>query len=466
MSEPENKNTKTQPSLQGWSLPLVESAERDEWNSACEPWREELEASVHETKALQRKRKIRSAPDLLRLALAYSQCDWSLQQLGAWATAMRVSAGSMSNTAIQARLCGCRPWLSLLVGRLLKAVPAAPAQTGLQVRLIDATVICQPGSTGTDWRVHLSWNAGTLSLDGIELTDAHGGETLARHPAQADDVGIGDRGYAHRRGLGEWLAENAKLVVRVNGHNLPLETAPDEKLDLGGWLAAAPLDTLVCSRPVWVNTPRGRFSLRLIARRLPAAAAAAAVRRLRKASRKKGHTPSALSQLLAGWVLVVTNLPAELWSDEAVLGLYRLRWQVELVFKRLKSLLHLDQLRAKDPEMVQVYLLGKIVGLLLLDGWTRQQAAQLAEWFDDRQRPLSIWRWTALWADQLRAVVRGNFTLAIFLAALPQLKRYLHDRPRKRKQQLAQARRLILALGLNPSDPSIPQELAACLSLS
>ena len=116
--------------------------------------------------------------------------------------------------------------------------------------------------------------------------------------------------------------------------------------------------------------------------------------------------------------------------------------------------------------MVQVYLLGKIVGLLLLDGWTRQQAAQLAEWFDDRQRPLSIWRWTALWADQLRAVVRGNFTLAIFLAALPQLKRYLHDRPRKRKQQLAQARRLILALGLNPSDPSIPQELAACLSLS
>ena len=110
--------------------------------------------------------------------------------------------------------------------------------------------------------------------------------------------------------------------------------------------------------------------------------------------------------------------------------------------------------------MVQVYLLGKIIGLLLLDGWTRQQVAQLAEWFEDTQRPLSVWRWTALWADQLRALVRGHFTLKIFLAALPKLKRYLHDRPRQRQQQLAQARRLIHALGLNPSEASISLALA------
>jgi len=155
---------------------------------------------ARETRALQRRRKIRAAPDLLRLVLGYSQWDWSLQQLGAWATAMQVSAGSMSNTALQARLRQSRPWLSDLVGRLLKNVQAAPTQTGVQLRLIDASVICQPGSQGTDWWVHLSWNAGKLSLDGIALTDAHGGETLARHARQAGDIGVGDRGTHTGRG--------------------------------------------------------------------------------------------------------------------------------------------------------------------------------------------------------------------------------------------------------------------------
>ncbi len=456
MSEPMAKNTKLNQAAQGLSLPAVVLEETDEWISLCAPWRAELETSARETKALQRKRKIRSAPDLLRLVLAYSLQDWSLQQLGAWATAMRVSVSSMSNTALQERLRQSRSWLSQLVGQWLQPVPAAPAQAGVSVRLIDATVICQPGSKGTDWRVHLSWNAGTLCLEGIELTDAHGGESLARHAAEAGDIGVADRGYAHRRGLGEWLAAGAQVVVRTNGQNLPLETGDNQKLDLLRWLPTAPADCQVLTRPVWVSTPRGRFGLRLIARRLSVAATAAAQRRLNKTSRKTGRTPNALSQLLTGWVLLVSNLPDEAWSDEAVLGLYRLRWQVELVIKRAKSLVQLDHLRAQDPDMVQVYLLGKIMGLLLLDGCTRQAVAQLAEWFEDTTRALSVWRWTALWLDQLRAIVRGPFTLKIFLAALPKLKGYLHDRPRKRQQQLAHARRLILALGFNPADAAIP----------
>jgi hypothetical protein len=461
MSEPMAKNTKTNQPAQGWSLPAIMWEETDEWNRLCAPWRSELEASARASKALQRKRKIRSAPDLLRLALGYSLNDWSLQQLGAWATAMEVSATSMSNTAIQERLRQSRPWLSLLVGQLLQPVQAPAASTGVQVRLIDATVICQPGSTGTDWRVHLSWNAGTLCLEGIELTDAHGGETLARHAADTQAIGIGDRGYGHRPGLGVWLAHGAQVVVRTNGHNLPLETGVDEKLDLSHWLQTVPSSSQLCARRVWVSTPSGRFGLRLIARRLPPAAAAAALRRLNKTSRKKGRTPNALSQLLTGWVLLVTNLPDGLWPDEAVLGLYRLRWQVELVIKRAKSLVQLDHVRAQDPDMVQVYLLGKIISLLLLDNWTRQQVAQLAEWFADTTRSLSLWRWTALWADQLRAIVRGPFTLKIFLAALPKLQRYLHDRPRQRQQQLAHARHLIQSLGFNSFDTSIPSALVA-----
>ncbi len=462
MSEPQLKLTKTHPSPQVQAV--LEGP--DEWQRVIAPWQSTLEASARETKALQRKRKIQAASDLLRLVLAYSQCDWSLQQVGAWATAMQVSAASMSTTALHNRLRQCQPWLSRLVGQLLQAVPAAAPPTGVRVRLMDATVICQPGSRGTDWRIHLSWNAGTLSLDGIELTDGRGGESLTRHLPQADDIGIADRGYAHRRGLGEWLARAAQLVVRINAQNLPLETAPNQPLDLGRWLQALPASTACRAQRVWVSTPSGRFALRVIAQRLPPAAAQAALRRLLRTSRKKGRVPSALSKLMTGWVVLVTNLPPARWSAAAVLGLYRLRWQVELVIKRAKSVLQVDQLRAKDPAMVQVYLLAKLMGLLLLDRWTRQQLAQLADWFDDPHRPVSLWRWTALWADQLRAVVRGAFTWQVFLTALPQLKRYVCDRPRHRPQQLAHARRLLCALGLTPADGSIPQALAGIAALS
>lgn len=279
-----------------------------------------------------------------------------------------------------------------------------------------------------------------MRLDEFEITDAQGGETLARHTAAPGEIEVGDRGYAHRAGLGSVLARAAQLVVRINGHNLSLETAAGERIDLRHFLQGVPQTRQQQTRPVWITTPQGRFELRLIARRLPPAAAAAASRRSAKARRKKGHTPSATSRLMAHWVVLVSNLPSAAWSPTQVLALYRIRWQVELLIKRCKSLLHLDLLRAHDPDVVQTYLLGKALGVLLLQDGLRPQMQELAEWFDDTRRPVSPWRWMAFWFEHLRAVVRGHVTLSMIQAALPQLDRYLRDAPGKRRQQLATIR--------------------------
>lgn len=204
---------------------------------------------------------------------------------------------------------------------------------------------------------------------------------------------------------------------------------------------------------MWVVTPEGRSEVRLIAQRLPEDKAEEARRRARRASRKKGHTPSKETLFAAGYVLLVTNLPAVAWPIEQVLLLYRLRWQVELLFKRLKSILNLDRLRAKDPVLAQVYLLGKLVGALLLEDWTADLMADsdVACWFEDTVRPVSPWRWTSLWADLLLHAIRGAVTLTRLLAVLPRLARYLCDAPRKRRQQAACARRWLNALAL-PAD--------------
>jgi len=414
----------------------------DEWESAVALMSADLEGSARDSKALQRRREVRSASDLLRLVLGYALGDWSLRLTGLWATL--TGLGKLSDVAVLKRLRACLDWLRELIGARLREQRLCLQRRATRLRLIDATVVSGPGSRGTDWRVHLSFDMGQVQIDGIEVTDAQGGETLVRHPVEAGDVIVADRGYAHPAGLGSVLGDGGQLVVRINWQNLPLEDADGQRVDLINWLQG--LTTGIGAREVWLWTPQGRFALRLVARRLSEEAADAARRRLTKQARKKGRTPDRRSLIAASFVMVVTNLSVEQWSDAEVLDLYRLRWQIELLCKRLKSLLDLDQLRARSGDLAQVYLLGKLLAALLIDALAGKLAARWPAWGESRDRPVSPWRQYALLLDWLRSAVRGVITLERILAMLPDLGRYLRDSPRQRRQQCATARTLLRAL--------------------
>jgi hypothetical protein len=60
-------------------------------------------------------------------------------------------------------------------------------------------------------------------------------------------------------------------------------------------------------------------------------------------------------------------IPAESWSAAQVLELYRCRWQIELAFKRLKSLLQLGQLPKQDPASARAWLQLKLLLALLIE---------------------------------------------------------------------------------------------------
>lgn len=197
---------------------------------------------------------------------------------------------------------------------------------------------------------------------------------------------------------------------------------------------------------VWLDAPQGRFALRLVACPLPPEKAEKARRRARQNAEKKKHQVDERTLLAAGFVLLVSNLPLSACSTQQVLALYRLRWQVELLFKRLKSLLVLDGLRAQDPELVQTYLLGKLLGALLLEKVLGQLHTGVPADWDLEARPLSHWRLSAICWPILQTLIRGNLTLAMLLHAMPRLHRFLSDGPRKRRSQLAEAQALLHAL--------------------
>jgi hypothetical protein len=433
----------------------VDSAQFEipQWSEILEKELQELEVKVdleqtaRESKALIRRRGVENAANLLRIVLAYSHLDFTLRKLGMWCVLLKVSF--ISKTALYHRLQKCEVWLGkLIVLFLMQLKLSLPNIPAVRIKLVDASVICQPGSTGTDWRLHLGFDLNNMCMDTVEVTDKHGGENFTRFSPQAGELYIADRGYAFRESVGHVLVSGAWLLVRVGWLKLPFEDEQGKSWDPIAWLRQAHL--LPGGQPqearVWVTTPQGRFEIRFLARALPSDAAEEARRRVRKQAKKNKKGPDERSLFAAGFVLLATNLPVAQWTMPQIFDIYRFRWQVELVFKRLKSLLALDGLRAKDPQLAMVYLLGKVLAALLIERIQLGLIKQYAEPFSDVNCPLSQWRLTALLADHTRDIIQGEITLERIFEAFPLLLRYLQDEPRKRISQRAQAQAILSTL--------------------
>lgn len=329
----------------------------------------ELEAGAYHSGALSRRRSIDSASTLLRLALGYGFCGFSLRQTAAWAESAGIA--SLSDVALLKRLRKCHAWLGQILAAKLASRAGAP-HSSLRLRLIDATSISCPGSAGTDWRLHLGFDLGRMAIDHIELTDHSGAESLSRFHFAADEVAIADGGYAHRAGLSHVQSSGGRFLIRINWQNMPLLHRDGSPFDLLPALRTLP-EAEPLSFPVQIASDRKQqipsLPARLVAVRKTEAAAEAARQRVVEERSRKSRTLDPRTLEAAGYIFVLTSLPDAFGADQ-VLDLYRFRWQVELAFKRLKSMLHLGQMPAKDPALARTILCSKLLAALLVEDFT------------------------------------------------------------------------------------------------
>jgi len=342
------------------------------------------------------------------------------------------------------RLQASKPWLVSLIRAMLPARRLAlKAAHPVRVRIVDGSSLSVPGSQGTDYRLPLSLDLGRQRIDGVETSDARGRETLARPQSQPGDIWLADRGYARRPGLDTLLSAKEDIVVRLGGSTFPLGHEDGPPFDLVAWPRQLPAAE-AGEQDVKVTPPDGVFSQRLIARRLPPEVAGRARQRIRQQVKKKGRTPDRCTLEVAGDIILVTSLPASQWTAPQGLALYRLRWQVELICKRLKSSLDFDAVCAKGPALAQTYLLGKVWATRVIDTLTDQAARRHPEPFVTAHCPVSAWRWMTLGRNFLFAAVRGHLSGQRFLDKLPDLKRYLGSNSRRKRQGQAVTARSLL----------------------
>jgi len=314
--------------------------------------------------AMQRARYIKDPAVVLRVLLMHIATGCSLAETAARAKASGLA--DISAVGVFKRLRSAEPWLRWLAQQMRGSADLPLTILGRRLRAVDATSVHEPGSTGTDWKVHYVVNLADLGCDFFQLTPVReGGETFRRVPVAPGDIMLGDRAYAAPPGVAHVVSAGGDVIVRWNRAALPLFDRYGKPIDVAPRLRklsgkqAREYTTLV-------NNPLGdRITGRLIAIRKSAAATERTRRRLRQRAQKSRLPFTDETHEFAEYFLLWTTLPSTVTTAQ-VLKCYRLRWQIELVFKRMKSILGLGHLPKTDPVSAQSWLEGKLfVGLLV-----------------------------------------------------------------------------------------------------
>jgi len=287
------------------------------------------------TLALKGLRQDKAAAPLLRTLLLHVGAGYSLSE-----TAVRARESGLANlsgVALLKRLRKCESWLYALAVGLWqqRGVPRLPAGPPI-VRLIDATTVKEPGPTGSLWRIHYSLQVPSLRCDFFKVTATEGegtGEGLWQIPAALGEYLIADRGYCHAVGLGSVARVGAYVMVRLNYGAVRLGDARGRPFELLPQLERLQRPLQIGSWNVILADDQNPVAGRVCAVRKTQAAIATAQRKLQQEARKDGRQLQPQTLEYAKFVVVFTTFPLAQFSALLVLEWYRVRWQVELVFK-------------------------------------------------------------------------------------------------------------------------------------
>lgn len=342
----------------------------EEWEVLARLLPPEWQELANETGAIRRAGgEIKTASALLQLLLLHVATGLSLKQ----ATARAQVAGlvQVSDVALLKRLRTSEPWLRELARRMFSASRYAQLDgavpSGMRLRAVDATTISEPGSTGTDWRVHFSITLPEIRCDYYQVTDHKGAESYARFPVHPGDVILGDRGYCRREAVAYVLGERGHVIARHHRTSFPLlnphETTPFELLlhlrQLRGHVPA--------EWPVRFEGAGKTWSLRLCAVRKTRHAAQRAKEKIQREAYKRRREIKPDTLECAEYTFVLTSLPSDVLLCYEVLELYRARWQIELCFKRLKSLLKMGHVPKSSDLSARAWIEGKLLTALLIE---------------------------------------------------------------------------------------------------
>jgi len=333
------------------------------------------------TQALKGLRQDKSADHLLRTVMLHVGCGYSLRETVV--RARESGLADLSDVALLKRLRKCEQWLyALAVGfwqqRGLTQLPVGQRV----VRLIDATTVKEPGRTGSLWRIHYSLQVPSLRCDFFKVTATQGqgaGEGLWQIPIKKGEYLIADRGYSHTVGIVPVVRVGAYLTVRLTQGAVLLQDSKGQSVNLLSRLQTLKQPGQVGHWKVFLRDEESPVAGRVCALRKTRLAIERAHRKIKTKAQEESRSVNPETLEYAKFVVVFSTFPEEEFSAKEVLEWYRLRWQIELVFKRFKQITDLGHLPKYDDQSSRAWLYGKLI-VALLSEKLLQHANSFSPW--------------------------------------------------------------------------------------
>lgn len=432
---------------------LQEAPITDSWNQEVVPsLPKDLEEQAWRLGAMSRTGgKVERASDLLRAILAYVLTAKSFRAIGIWGV---LTAGvDMAHTSWRERFRKSGDWLLWLLNELLRAerqkTAAILRKEGYErIELADASHWRLQGKGGKTWRFHCLYSLCSQRLHQVRITSTKVAEGIGNFLIERGVIYVHDSAYGYRNMIAAISNGGAYAVSAFYPGSFPVEDAEGKAFDLVAWLKKFHAKARsIKSIPLFYREDGQRYEIRIVALRRTQKQRERDLCRKKVNAKRNKSSMQKESVYLSNWLLVLTTLPVNDWTAQEVLSLYRARWQIEILFKRIKQLLQTHILAAKTEKTIQVTVAALLVSWILQQEVAAEIHSLLEEMYHDLHRSdrneeeeevvrlVNEWRVQQVGSDLLRQQVQGPRTRQRILEYLPKLERHLKDSPRKRTHQ-------------------------------
>jgi hypothetical protein len=320
----------------------------------------DLTSSALEYGAIVRCRNIKDAKLLLQVLLIYAISDISQKMLAVCAYLM--DSINISDQAWQKKFLRCVPWLEYLLGDIMSNIALKDIRVfqNEPVHLLDASIFKQEGKDGKQIRLHMDYNLSAGTIEGVKLTDIHTAESVQEYTIKPKHIYIADAGYGKGKNLAHVVSCKANALFRMTPSQARLSWDSKGKTKINMLDLLKTKENLI-DISCFIHSANGNYiPVRIIASRLPEDKALLSKERKKRIASKKQSKLKTETLVYAEWVILMTSLDQS-YSAKRLLEMYRGRWQIELLFKRIKQFFKVTQLRKATLEHSKALILINLI---------------------------------------------------------------------------------------------------------
>jgi hypothetical protein len=318
--------------------------------------------------AIERRRGVANPADLMMLGIFHLHNGCSLLEISEIARISKL--GRMSDVAFMNRFEKCGDWFKVINGKLASngiidyQKPAWMSEK--TVIGVDASDVSEKGRSGRLYRLHFALDIFTMGSLQHLITTTDTGESICHFTLKPEDLVIADRAYSTIKGIVHCNKAGAGYILRLRKSSFTVKDNAGDKIDLQHLFSGLKEDEYADITAFATNSDGASVPVRVCAKRKTPEAIVQTQKKLRRKESRKQLLISDEAKTFNEYIVVVTNV-SETVSAEEVLEAYRYRWQIEIYFKRLKSIMDFGEMPKRREKSVIAWLNGKLMIALLLE---------------------------------------------------------------------------------------------------